>query len=242
MDGSSPWPTPHRLAARITPPTRPALRGPRSPLRDSLHLSYRLGSMYPAWLLCLLLHTAPPSARASSRPADADGLAAAALLACLCTPLLPRPGSVPGLPMRTDQRLLLSPWLCHYFSHEACDSDLIDQPSSCGCGVAPAARPTSRPFVKVLDSTLQAQMGRSSGVLPRRRVPGSGGEDLHTTSPVSRQAPRGPVPPLRPRDPTQAPRARAPDATSSAGGEGLPQPPRCSPSGDANGVQVPWAA
>ena len=109
--------------------------------------SYRPGSMYPAWLLCVLLHTAPPSARASSRPADADGLAAAPLLACFCAPLLPRPGSVPGLPMRMDQRLLPSLWPCHYSSHEACDSDLFDQPSSCGCGAAPAARPTSRPIV-----------------------------------------------------------------------------------------------
>ena len=109
--------------------------------------SYRPGSMYPAWLLCVLLHTAPPSARASSRPADADGLAAAPLLACFCAPLLPRPGSVPGLPMRMDQRLLPSLWPCHYSSHEACDSDLFDQPSSCGYGAAPAARPTSRPIV-----------------------------------------------------------------------------------------------
>jgi len=110
--------------------------------------SYRPGSMYPAWLLCVLLHTAPPSARASSRPADADGLAAAPLLACFCAPLLPRPGSVPGLPMRMDQRLPPSLWPCHHSSHEACDSDLFDQPSSCGCGAAPAARPTSRPIVK----------------------------------------------------------------------------------------------
>ena len=71
--GSSPWPTPHRLAARITPPTRPAPRGPRSPLRDSL---------------------SPPTGQGPCTPPG--------FFACFCTPLLPRPGLVPGLPTRTD--------------------------------------------------------------------------------------------------------------------------------------------
>ena len=82
--------------------------------------------------------------------------------------------------------------------------------------------PGRAPYLKTnrewLDSHLQARFGRSSGVLPRRRVPWSGGEDLHTSSPVSRQAPRGPVHPLRPRGPSPSSKGTRRDEQRRWGG------------------------
>ena len=146
--GSSPWPTPHRLAARITPPTRPAPRGPRSPLRDSLSPPTGQGPCTPpGFFACFCTPLLPRPGLVPGLPTRTDQRLLPFFFACFCAPLLPRPGSVPGLPMRMDQRLPPSLWPCHHSSHEACDSDLFDQPSSCGCGAAPAARPTSRPIV-----------------------------------------------------------------------------------------------
>ena len=70
--------------------------------------------------------------------------------------------------------------------------------------------------------------GLVGGRLPRVRLPQPG---LGTSSTPSR--PLGPT-----RQPVGAPSTES----ICEGGAGLPQPPRCSPSGDANGVRFPWAA
>ena len=76
-----------------------------------------------------------------------------------------------------------------------------------------------------------------------RTCKGHGSNQRRGLPPRVRPAPRRPrhIANTFARWPT-SPLEAYPTSRVSAGGEGQPQPPRCSPFGDANGVRLPWAA
>jgi hypothetical protein len=105
-------------------PTRPAHRGLRSPLRDSLLISHRLGPCTRSALLAGPTRNAPPSARAQRPGSRQDGSGCrspsntAAHSPISCTAHSTRPALDPTLSPR------------HYSAHEPRDSDPYVQSSS----------------------------------------------------------------------------------------------------------------
>ena len=92
---------------------------------------------------------------------------------------------------------------------------------------------------------LLAQQPAGAGLFDRgaRTCKGHGSNQRRGLPPRVRPAPRRPrhIAYTLVRWPT-SPHEANPTSRVSAGGEGQPQPPRCSPFGDANGVRLPWAA